>query len=39
MALDDNINGLQQLLASRASEAQIAEKLRTILTAINHLRD
>jgi hypothetical protein len=39
MALDDNIGELQQLLASHAPEAQIAEKLRTILTAVNHLRD
>ena len=38
MALDDNISDLQQLLANCAPESQIAEKLRTILTAIDHLR-
>jgi len=38
MALDDNISDLQHLLASPALESQIAEKVRTILTAINHLR-
>ena len=38
MALDDNITELQQLLASRAPETQIAEKLRMILTAIDHLQ-
>jgi len=39
MALDDNISDdLQHLLASPALESQISEKVRAILTAINHLR-
>jgi len=38
MALDDNITELQQLLANRAPESKIAEKLQTILTAISHLQ-
>ena len=38
MALDDNITELQQLLANRAPESKIAEKLQTIQTAISHLQ-
>jgi len=38
MALDNNISALQQSIADRAPDIQIAEKLETILALTRHLR-
>ena len=39
MALDDNISELQQLLADRAPDRQIVEKLEIVLNMIRQLRE